>query len=125
MSALFLTFQVSKYAQRLLLNVIDLESASTRDRERIKLLTTTNSTGRPGCCIPTDMCCEHKVRKMKDLFKSFHSQLEPALIEKAVNAQNSFLIMKDHFMDSLGKGDLKSGGGHSHDYFSQDEIYVL
>ena len=102
-------------------NIVDYESSSTRDRERIDLLGTTNSTGRPGCCIPTDMCCEHKVRQVKDLLKSFHNKLETTLIAKSVLAQNSMSAIKDHLYESLGKAELKSGGHHRHDYIKTEE----
>ena len=100
---------------------MDYESASTRDRERIDLLVTTNSRGKQGCCIPTDMCCEHKVRSVKDLLKSFNNQLETTLITKSVLARNSEIIIKDHWLDSMGKGDLKSGGGHRHQHMKTEE----
>ena len=96
-------------------------AASTRDKERNDLLVTTNSTGRQGCCLPTDMCCEHPVRKVKDLLKSYHNQLETILIKKSVLAENSILIMNDHFFKCMGKGDLASGGGHRHDYLEDSE----
>ena len=96
-------------------------AASTRDKERIDLLVTTNSTGRQGCCIPVDMCCEHNVRKMKDLLKSYHNKLEITLIKKSVLAENSVIIMKDHFLKCLGKEDLASGGEHRHDYLEDEE----
>ena len=103
------------------MNLVDYAAASTRDKERIDLLVTTNSTGRPGCCIPIDMCCEHKVRQAKDLFRSFNSQLEVTLIKKAILAQNSTHIMKEHWIDCFGKGDMKTGGTHRHDHMSFEE----
>ena len=112
---------MSKYAQYLLMNLIDYEAASSRDKERIDLLVTTNSTGRSGCSVPLDMCCEHNVRKVKDLFKSFNNQLETTLINKSVMSLNSMLGMKDHFVDCLGKGDLKSGGEHRHSHLKPEE----
>ena len=116
---------MSKYAKYLLLNLIEYESASTRDKERIDLLVTTNSTGRNGCAVPLDMCCEHKVRTVKELLRNFYNQLEPVLIMKAVSAQNSISLISDHFYDSLGKGHLKSGGEHRKDYFHQEEKDVV
>ena len=71
------------------------------------------------------MCCEHKVRNVKELLKSFHNQLEMTLIMKSVMAQNSTSIIKDHFYDCLGKGDFKSGGGHRHEYFNDDEKQTI
>ena len=50
----------------------------------------------------TDQLCEHHVRKIKDLFKSFHSQLEPSLVEKAVLSYNPISVIKDFFLDCLG-----------------------
>ena len=116
---------MSKYAVYLLKNVINFKASSTRDKERINLLITTNSTGKQGCCIPTDQCCEHHVRKIKDLFKSFHNQLEPSLIEKSVLAYNPSLIIGDHFLDCMGKSELKSGGGHRHEVFSNEEKELI
>ena len=116
-----LNLQVSKYALYLLSNIVDYEASLTRDQERINLLATTNSSGKVGCCIPTDMCCEHKVRNIKDLLKLFHNQLETTLITKAVMAQNCELRIKDHMLDCLGKGEYKSGGNHRHDYLKKEE----
>ena len=73
----------------------------------------------------TDQCCEHHVRKMKDLLKSLHSQIVPSLVEKAVLAYNPQLIMMDHFFDSVGKSGLKSGGGHGHEYLSEEEKGII
>ena len=112
---------MSKYAPHLLHNIIDYEAASTRDKERINLLVTSNSTGRRGCCIPLDMLCEHKVRSMKDLLRSFCNQLEPVLIEKAVLAQNSISAMKEHFHSCFGKESSLSGGRHRKDFFQPEE----
>ena len=77
--------------------------------------------GKQGCCIPMDQCCEHYVRGMKNLLKSLHSHLEPALVEKAVLAHNPMLIMQDHLMECLGNSSLQSGGGHRHNYLSSEE----
>ena len=75
--------QVSRYAKYLLQNIVDYEASSTRDKERIDMLVTSNSTGRVGCCLPLDMMCEHKVRNVKDLLKGFHNFLEPSLVKTA------------------------------------------
>ena len=40
---------------------------------------------------------------------------------KSVLAENPLLIIKDHFFDSLGKPDLKSGGAHRHDYMTPQD----
>ena len=108
---------MSKYAPYLLKNVINLEASSTRDRERINILIATNSTGKQGRSLATDQCCEHYVRKVEDLLKSFHNQLEPSLVEKAVLSYNPMLVIKDHWFDCLGNGGLKSGGGHGIIFF--------
>ena len=100
---------------------MDYESASTRDKERINLLVTSNSTGKSGCCIPLDMLCEHKVRSVKELLRSFHSQIETLLVSKSVLAQNSIGIMKEHFLGSLGQESYMSGGEHRHEYFSEED----
>ena len=71
------------------------------------------------------MMCEHKVRKVKDLFKSFHGQLEPTLIERAISALNPQMLIKDHFMDCIGKGDHKPGGDHRHDHITTEEKMVI
>ena len=88
-------------------------------------MVTTNSSGSTGCCIPNDMCCEHKVRQAKDLFRSFNSQLETTLMDKAILSQNPIHIMKDHFFDSFGKGDLKTGGSHRHHHMSREETGII
>ena len=80
--------------------------------------------GKQGCCIAIDQCCEHYVRKIKDLLKSFHNQLEPALVEKAVLSYNPMLVIKDHVLGSLGKQDMQSGGGHRDSYLSFDEVFL-
>ena len=89
------------------------------------MLITTNSTGRQGCGVPTDQLCEHHVRKVKDLCKSFHSQLEPSLVEKAVLAYNPSMIVKDHWIQCLDKPELLSGGGHRQEYLSTDEKHIV
>ena len=89
------------------------------------LLVTTNSTGKRGCCIELDMCCEHKVRSVKGLFRSMHNQLESTLIAKAVMAQNSSTIISDHFYDCIGRGDLKSGGHHRNEYLQDEEKKLI
>ena len=40
-------------------------------------------------------------------------------------AENPMLIMKDHFFDSLGRSDLKSGGDHRHDYMKPEEKKII
>ena len=100
---------------------MDYEAASTRDKERINLLVTSNSTGNRECKIALDMCCEHKVRSVKTLCRSFCNQLEPTLITKAVMAQNSTEMVKDHWLECLGKESSKGGGEHKHDFFENEE----
>ena len=117
--------QISRYAPFLLKNIVDYESASTRDKERINLLVTSNSTGKPGCCIPLDMLCEHKVKTVKQLLRSFQNQLETTLITKAVLAENSTVAMKEHFFESIGKGKTVGGGEHRHDLFKNGEKEVV
>ena len=104
---------------------MDYEASSSRDKERINLLVTTNTSGKVGCGIPLDMACEHKVKTVKGILKSFHSNLETTLITKTVLAQNSQLLMKDHLLDSFGKGHNKSGGDHRHDYFTNEEKEIV
>ena len=116
---------MSLYAQYLLLNLVDYEVASTRDKERIDLLVTSNSTGKQGCCIPLDMACEHYVRRVKDLFRSFNNQLTPTLICKAILSQNTTVIMADHWNNSLGKGHSNPGGEHRHDMMDDSEKNLI
>ena len=108
-----------------MLNIVEYEAASSRDKERINLLVTTNSTGQLGYCIPTDMACEHRVRQIKDLLRSYHNQLETVLIEKSVLAQNVILKMSDHFHDSIGKPQFKPGGEHRHEYLDDEEKAIV
>ena len=107
------------------MNVVDYEGASTRDKERLDLLVTTNSSGCKGCNIPVDMCCEHNVRKVKTLLRSYHNQLEHNLIVKSVKANNSTMIIRDHVFDSLGKGDLKAGGDHRQRHLQDEEKKIV
>ena len=58
---------------------------------------------------------------MKDLLKSLHSQLEHTLVEKLVMSYNPMLIIKEHFVESIGKTELTSGGGHRQELLSQPE----
>ena len=88
------------------------------------LLSTINYTGSQGCCIPNDLCCEHMVRDVKDLLKGLNSQLEVTLMNKAIMAQNPLHIMKDHWNNCLGKGDM-SGGSHRHDHMDAEEKHII
>ena len=40
---------------------------------------------------------------------------------KAVQAQNAELLIKEHFVECLGKDNMKPGGNHRHDYLQDEE----
>ena len=67
------------------------------------------------------MCCEHQVRSVKDLFRSYHTQLDLSLIKKSVMANNGVVTIKEHVLDCMVMGEHKSGGDHRHVFISVEE----
>ena len=111
----------SQYGPSLLRNIIEYERLSSADKHRVDMLITVNSTGNEGKNEAHDQYCEHCVRTMKQLLRSFNSMLEASLIEKAVKALNIEIVITDHCLNCTGMSSKKSGGGTSNKYIKNDE----
>ena len=111
----------SQYGPSLLRNIIEYERLSSADKHRVDILITVNSTGLEGKNEAHDQYCEHCVRTMKQLLRSFNSMLESSLIEKAVKALNIEIVITDHCLNCTGMSNKKSGGGTSNKYIKNSE----
>ena len=63
------------------------------------------------------MVNEWAVGETKPLYDRFGNNYEVTLIDRAMKAQNIITILKDNFLENLGRDDLVSNRGSSRDYF--------
>ena len=111
----------SNYSPTLMDNIVDYLGASTLTRKRMDILATSNISGKMGSNIHQDKLNEIFVKQVKEIFKDFQRCLEDELINRAVSASNPIRIIKNHALDSLNCGDLKSGGRHANKVFTEKD----
>jgi hypothetical protein len=87
----------------------------------VDLLCSINTTGEEGEGAVADMVNEWAVGDTKPLYDRYGNNYEVTQIDCAMKANNIIGQMKNDFVDSVGRSDLKSKRGHSHNYFKAVE----
>ena len=109
----------SKYAPTLMYDVVDYMGASERTQARIKLLATSNLSGKAGANIHLDKMMEHFIREVKTVLVNLHRGFSDSLLDTAVSASNAICVMLKHELESLGLSGLVGGGAHARSLFSK------
>ena len=116
---------MSNYSPTLMMNIVDYMGASTLTKRRMDLMVTSNLSGKVGCNIHQDKLNEIHVKQVKNIFKGLQRCLSDELVEISVAASNPIRLVKNHALDSLELGSLKTGGKHSHNVFSEKDEKTL
>jgi hypothetical protein len=112
----------SKYAPTLLFKLADYERLSSRDKHRVDMLASINTTGKEGEGVAADMVNEWAVGETKPLYDRYGNSHEVTQMDQVMKANNIISLIKNDFLDSVGREDLASQRSHSSNYFKEVEM---